>query len=110
MKGKPDRSFELNGNVDYLAAHTYHFTFKDEEVRSVLFINPFHDNSWPTAHVDAIYKLADGTWKTEDWTGAYSRAFCRDLTAERIVDLTVVISNHEFKDRKHELKPAYPPA
>lgn len=109
LEGKPDGSFELDGNVKHLAAHTYHFTFDDPTVRSVLFINPFHDGNWPTARVDAIYQLSDGTWVIEEWTDKYSKEFCRDLLAERVVDLTLVISNHEWQDRGHKLEPSYPP-
>jgi hypothetical protein len=104
-----DHSYELDGNVRYLAAHTYHFTFDDPGARSVLFINPFHGGEWPTARVQAIYRMAEGPWIVEEWTDKYSKEFCRDLKIERIAELTLVISNHEWKDRTHQLKPAYPP-
>jgi hypothetical protein len=109
LDGASDDSYALDAEVKTLAAHTFHFSFNDPTVRSVLFINPFHDKTWPTAHIDAIYRMADGTWRQEDWTQVYSKEFCRDVTAERIVDLTLIISNHEWEDRTHTLKPAYTP-
>ncbi|NJN18684.1 MAG: hypothetical protein HC822_21725 [Oscillochloris sp.] len=36
--------------------------------------------------------------------------FCRDLKAERITELTVVISNSEWRDRAHVLQPITPPS
>ena len=109
LDGKPDVSYELDGKVNYLAAHTYHFTLNDPTVSSLLFINPFHDGASPTARIDAIYKMADGSWVLEEWTKKYSKTFCLDVAAERVVELTLVISNHEYTDRTHALKPAYPP-
>jgi hypothetical protein len=112
LNGTSAGTFELDGKVNYLAAHTYHFNFSDPSVRSVLYINPFHNvdgNAHPTARVNAIYRMADGSWVLEDWTQKYSKTFCRDVADERIAELTLIISNNEWKDRSHKLAPAYPP-
>jgi hypothetical protein len=47
---------------------------------------------------------------TEDWTNKPYKSFCRDVLAERIEELVLIISNSEFKDRNYKLKPPSEPA
>lgn len=108
LNGAQDRSYVLDSNVWYLAAHTFRFEFTDPTVRSVLFYNPFQDGAWPTADVLAYFRTADGVWHIDEWTTQYGKGFCRDLVAERVEELVIVISNDEFKDRTHKLKPTKP--
>jgi hypothetical protein len=109
LDGATDRTYEFDANVRYLAAHTYRFTFPDPEVRSVLFYNPFQDGAFPTADVSVYYRLEDQSWHIEEWTAQYGKGFCRDLEAERVEELIIVISNDEWQDRSHKLEPAKPP-
>lgn len=109
LNGASDRTYELDAEIPYLAARTYHFTFNDPNIRSVLFYNPFKDGSFPNADVMAYYQLEDKSWHVENWTNQYGKGFCRDLEAERVQDLVVVISNHEWKNRNLTLEPAKPP-
>jgi hypothetical protein len=109
LGGAQSRIYQLDGNVRYLTSHAYRFTFPDPTVRSVVFRNPYPDrNAWPTASVRALVKVG-GQWRQEDWTALGSRMLCRDLTADRVEELYVVISNSEHADRSHKLKPAIPP-
>ena len=56
------------------------------------------------AHVTALVDI-NGNWDEQDWTGKNFVTFCRDLVAERIDELVLIISNSEFKDPKRTLKP-----
>ncbi len=58
--------------------------------------------------MQALFSI-NGVWHREDWTDLYGAGFCRDMKAERIDTLIIVISNSEWQDRRHELKPAEPP-
>lgn len=108
LDGATDSTYEMDGEVEHLASHIYHFRFSDPNVRSTLFFNPFIDEN-PTAAVRALVKIVGQPARVEDWTSLDSRAFCRDLKAERVEELTIVISNSEWEDRGHELGPAEPP-
>jgi hypothetical protein len=108
LDGGQDRTWELEADVMMLSAHTFRFKFTDPEVRSVLFYNPFKGGEWPTAAVQAYFMLEDGSWHIEDWTAQDGKSFCRDLIAERVEELVVVISNHEWQDPAHKLQPAKP--
>ena len=103
LNGAPSRHYELPAKVPYLAAEYYHFSFPDDTVRSVLFSNPFApDLGAPSEHakVQAIYHTADGGWALETWTGKQFAPFCRDLKAERITELTVIVSNSDWQGKK----------
>ncbi|HMP43191.1 MAG TPA: hypothetical protein PKA05_22640 [Roseiflexaceae bacterium] len=104
LAGMPSRSYVMDGNVRYLASKSYRFTFPTSEVRSLLFLNPFADGSWPTAVVQALIKI-NGTWQEADWTTRAGQTYCRDLRAERVEELIITISNVEWADREHTLAP-----
>jgi hypothetical protein len=110
LEGAGDRTYALDGEVGHLASHVFRFRFPfaSADLRSLLFVNPFASGNWPTAGVKALVKIG-GQWKEEDWTQHHGRVYCRDLKAERVEELMIVISNSEWKDRSHVLKPAYPP-
>jgi hypothetical protein len=108
LAGASSRSYELDGEVRYLASKSYRFTFSDTAARSVLFMNPFAEGDWPTASVQALVKI-DGQWKEADWTARKGQVYCRDLRAERVEELIIAISNTEWQDREHKLEPDYPP-
>lgn len=108
LNGTTDFSYELKGDVKHLASRHYRFVFNDETVRSVAFFNPVFDQPQKTARIQALLKI-DGQWKQEDWTEVPLRSFCRDVKAERIEELMVVFSNHEWNDRNHKLSYQKPP-
>jgi hypothetical protein len=109
LEGQRSRSFALDGNVGHLAAHAYRFTFPDAAARTVMFRNPYPEKgAWPTAAVKALVKVG-GQWREEDWTALKTRTLCRDLVAERVEELYVVVSNSEYDDRSHKLEPATAP-
>lgn len=67
-----------------------HFTIADPSLRELRFENGIAGK--PGEHVEAWLKLADGTWRTADWS-ADSTALCRDLPAQDVSELWVVETN-----------------
>jgi hypothetical protein len=109
LLGDPSVTYVLDGEVEHLAAHHFHFMFTDTNARSVIFENPFAGGTFPTAHVRALYRIGANQWITEDWTDKPYATFCRDVRADRISELFIVVSNSEWSDRTHKLKPATAP-
>ena len=52
----------------------------------------------PGASVQALVKLRDGTWKTEDWTDEQKVEFCRTKDEEDVTDLVLIFANSTFAD------------
>lgn len=104
-----DVSYVLDGEVRYLASHSYRFRFDKPTLRSVMFMNPFSDGSQPTANVTALVKIEGQAWRREDWSTFRGKSFCRDLKAERLEELVIILSNHEWNDQNDKLKPAFAP-
>ena len=48
------------------------------------------------AHVEALLKI-DGKWTREKWTDAPFKTYCRDLKAERIESLVIILSNSDIE-------------
>jgi hypothetical protein len=46
-------------------------------------------------HITALLKIG-GKWTKEDWTSSPGRTFCRDLKAERLESLVVILSNADI--------------
>lgn len=108
LNGARERAYELDGNVKHLASQAYRFTFNDLSARSVTFVNPLFEQEQLTAEIRALVKI-NGKWAEEDWTDAPWRSFCRDVKAERVEELMIVISNNEWQNRNHKLHFTKPP-
>ena len=80
----------LDNNLGPQGGVYAHFTLPDSEVRAITFTNAIAGK--PGAHVDAWMRLADGTWKVDDWSGAETK-LCRDTASENVQELYVVSSN-----------------
>jgi hypothetical protein len=94
--------------VPHLAVNYYDFSFSNKlDTRSVLFYNPYTAN--PKAHVQALWKLSDDSWTEEDWTPYKFVGLCRDIKAQRITELVVIISNAEWQDTGSKLQVSDPP-
>lgn len=110
LDGAPAGHYAMPGQVNYLAAEYYHYSFPDDDVRAVLFTNslaPDFGSGSPDAAVQALYTLADGSRHVADWTGRQYVPFCRDLAAERVTDLTIIVSNSDWRG-KQPLAPFQP--
>ncbi len=78
-----------------LSAGSYHrVKLPDDNVREVQFKNLLFGK--PGAHVDALVKRADGSWKREDWTSKKTVTFCRDDPAQDVRELVILSTNASF--------------
>lgn len=67
--------------------------FTDANVAPVLYLNPLAMGEFPHLKIQALIKMG-GSWKApEDWTHVASKAWCRDIVAERIEELVLIYSN-----------------
>jgi hypothetical protein len=98
LPGQTEVIYALDAVVDYMAATYYRFVFRDAEVRSVAFYNPF--KGMPHVAVQALYRVEGQAWRLENWTYTMQRNFCRDLKAERLEELLVIISNSDFATKQ----------
>jgi hypothetical protein len=58
------------------------------------------------AKVQAVFKIeGDNQWKWEDWTDKKWVSFCRDVKAERLEELVIVMSDSEYQDRGYWVRP-----
>jgi hypothetical protein len=120
----PDFSISLPYDLPRVSAIYHHLTF-DNQVSSVIFWNgvthklslfdsdccgkvyapePFTGDAKKGARVQALIKIDGQDWQIADWTDRPFVAFCRDVLAERIDELVLIISNSE-KDLFRTLKP-----
>jgi hypothetical protein len=100
------RSLELTANVEHMATSYRRFVFTDDRVHSVVFNNTLA--GVPHAAVQALAKI-NGQWHGPlDWTGRATNVFCRDIAAQHIEELVIIISNSDW-ETKGKLQPASPP-
>jgi hypothetical protein len=94
----------LETNVKHLSALYHLLNFPNKENRFISIKNPFATGNWPTAKVQAVFKIAgQQEWKWEDWTTFAQKDFCRDRPEEDIEKLVLISSNSEWQNRNHEL-------
>ncbi len=97
--GLPSRTLNLKiqrPSFPALSAGSYHrVKLPDDNIREVQFKNLLFGK--PGAHVDALLKLADGTWKRQDWTSKKTATFCRDDPAQDVRELVILSTNASFK-------------
>jgi hypothetical protein len=119
----PDFALNLTLGLPRLSATYKHFKF-DDSARMIVFWNGVTTNlvlrdrmlggsqyendsasgeQTKGAHITALIKLG-GQWKSEDWTNLKYMTYCRDMTAERIEELVLMISNSEFRSRDRKLE------
>ncbi len=104
LRGAPGATQRLNGNIAHLASHYYHLRISDPNVRSFLFLNhPFATIKTAGFNVttQAFFKKEGGIWQYEHWSDEglkeATKSFCLDITAERIQELVIVMSNDDPK-------------
>jgi hypothetical protein len=111
LTGLPEQIYELPARVPPRAAFYYYFEFKDLNVRSVAFFNPFTEpgsvgSGTPT--IQALVKIEGEDWEVQNWTGNTVTTFCRDMRSERLEELVVIISNSAWGASAPDLNPAQP--
>lgn len=58
------------------------------------------------AAIQAVFKIeGDDQWKWEDWTDKRWVSFCRDVKAERLEQLFIIMSNSEYENRGYWVSP-----
>lgn len=125
-----DKRVELGDSamtLPHLSIRYFRFDFPDATVSTVSFYNgiqrALHDEevTWADgfgkalradavgdpatikgAHVDAMLKI-NGKWTHEDWTDRPFQMYCRDLKAERLESLVIILSNSDIEN--DELRP-----
>jgi len=104
LNGQPSVSAALDGNSKHLSIQYYRFKFADPQIRSVGFANHLFavNNVAPyKVTVQAFYKKVGSIWEWEHWSDGGSleqvKSFCLDVSAERLDELVVVISNDSPK-------------
>jgi hypothetical protein len=122
FNGGGDREFTISYQLPRLSAKytNYDFDYQTSNVHSVAFWNgatfdlekqaattvgPFWNPQSASGaarngiKVQAIITIQGQEPKVEDWTGKPYATFCRDVTAERIEQLVIIVSNSELTDR-----------
>jgi hypothetical protein len=115
----PQNEFSLHMNLAHLSATYKNFFFYGPEMSTVAFFNgatqnlqkmdaPGYGPLWnPQAadpdkvkgvKVQAIIRIEGQAARVEDWTDKPYVTFCRDAVAERLRQLTIVISNARLDD------------
>jgi hypothetical protein len=115
-----DIAAEMGSKQDtlpHLSIRYFQFDFPDASTSSVMFYNGLQravdqktvadygtvltapevsdPNSIKGAHVDALLKI-NGQWTHQDWTDKPFPSFCRDLKAERVDSLIIILSNSDL--------------
>ncbi|HVN74881.1 MAG TPA: hypothetical protein VMT19_01090 [Thermoanaerobaculaceae bacterium] len=124
--GGLDSELQLKVDLPRVSATYKSFNFTDASVRSVAFWNgasfdlekltvpivgPFwnptqaSDSARKGVKVQALVKVSGSDWTIEDWTDRPYVEYCRDLTAERLERLVLIISNSEYSDRNRRVTP-----
>lgn len=127
LSGAPDKEYTLPYDLPKLAAKYEHYEFLDAAIRSVRFWNgatfdlqkstgplftPVWDPKQATAaakegvRVQALVKIKGHDWQAPaDWSDEPAVTFCRDVAAERIEELVLIVSNSQFLDAGKRAKP-----
>lgn len=107
LGGQGGRTQLLNGSIKHLATRYYHFRINDPNVRSFIFSNHVEAFAPPASGdvtTQAFVKKQGSIWQYEHWSDEGFqkegvKSFCLDLSAERVEELVIAISNtHPSQD------------
>jgi hypothetical protein len=70
---------------------------EDDSLRKIEFHNPAAAD--PDLHVRALVRRADGSWKSENWDGRTTVAFCRDEAGQDVREVILAYSNSSMDRR-----------
>lgn len=76
-----------------LSARYYHYSSFDSAVRRITLLNFYVEPPLENAHLWAIKKVGNDWKPPEDWSGHSRITLCRDLPAEDVSELVLVVSN-----------------
>jgi CARDB len=86
-----NQPFEMKMELQALGHAYYYLTFEDDDIVKIKFENALDGILGIDTH--AFVKLADGTWRTEDWTNKDKVTFCRDKANEDVKELVIIVAN-----------------
>ncbi|HEX2687204.1 MAG TPA: hypothetical protein VHN14_11325 [Kofleriaceae bacterium] len=117
LDGTPQKYYLLAPNIEHLAIRYHKFRFADPHIRSVVFQNHMFAVTPVDPYrltVQAFYrKQGSSIWEWEHWSDDGFREmlkpFCLDVTAERLEDLIVVVSNDHPTEDVKDLDPKLAP-
>jgi len=97
LGGTTESSTALDPSVDNVSTRFYRFTLSAVETRSLMFHNTFYPlyKAAKKVSVQALWKTEDGTWVEEDWTAKEWIGLCRDVKAQRVAELVIVVASGE---------------
>lgn len=97
LAGAMEKKDELERELKNLSHRVYHFDFKSQDTRSVLFYNGFFEPKRAGKHVkvQAMWLDSTGAWQEEDWSDYEFVGLCRDMKNQRAQQLVLVLSNAE---------------
>jgi hypothetical protein len=96
LDAKQARQLDFNVNLAHTSVEYYEAQISDGNgpVHKVSF-DLSAVRSQPGAGVQAIVSFASGLQQTQDWSDSDEKHFCRDLDAEKITDVVLVVSNSD---------------
>lgn len=92
---KDPSTTELGEPLPRLAARYYHYKEFDQSVRRITFENLALDV--PNEHVWALKKVGPDWKPPEDWSKDEMRVLCRDIPAENVSELVLIVSNTDLE-------------
>ncbi|MFT3956374.1 MAG: hypothetical protein QM722_18930 [Piscinibacter sp.] len=97
LGGVAEASTSLSRTVANVSTRYYRFTFSDVASRSLMFRNTFYPlyKAGKKVTVQALWRPAGGTWVEETWTAKEWIGFCRDVKAQRLAELVVIVASAE---------------
>jgi len=97
LGGLTEASTSLSKSVTNVSTRFYRFTFSDTATRSLMFRNTFYPlfKAGKKVSVQALWRNAAGTWVEENWTSKEWIGLCRDVKAQRVSELVVVVASAE---------------
>ena len=107
----PDRPTTVNANLGGLAEATttlsastanvstrfYRFTFSEVATRTLMLRNTYYPlaAAGKKVTVQAMWRTDSGTWVEENWTLKEWIGLCRDMKAQRVAEVVIVVASGE---------------
>lgn len=97
LGGVAEASTSLSRAVSNTATRYYRFTFSDVATRSLMFRNTFYPlyKAGKKVSVQAMWRTDAGTWVEENWSSKEWIGLCRDVKAQRVAELVVIVASGE---------------
>lgn len=85
--------------VPHLAASYLHFNLEDQAIKRIVVTNPIADVGSEDVTLWAI-PMINGEWQApEDWSAVRRKEYCRDLPAQNVQELVLIVANSQWQNR-----------